>query len=178
MPPLKKVKTDKTASKDAKDALYARCLLEDPNKRFTTNDLLDLGVIRRNDRDLLIECTQTLLKEGLFQASDSAQGATFRVVKKEDAARYEQLANLWYKRSRPSTDGFHCRVGFRTSRRMRTLSTRRSRPQDWMEYGFGMSISARIYIRRWFYVALRALKIKDSSRVSRASNSQLVKCTC
>ena len=87
MPPLKKVKTDKTASKDAKDALYARCLLEGPNKRFTTNDLLDLGVIRRNDHDLLMECTQSLLKEGLFQASDSALGATFKVVKKEDAAR-------------------------------------------------------------------------------------------
>ncbi len=88
MPPKGKSKEDKAAIKQLKDALYARCAQEDPEKRFSTEDLLELGVIRRNDHEMLMQCTQVLLAEGLFQVSSTLDGALFQVIRKEDAARY------------------------------------------------------------------------------------------
>ncbi len=78
---------EKATLSQLKDALYARCAEEDPNKRFTTADLLALGVIPKGNNDTLIQCVQALLRERLFQVSDSAEGAAFKVVKREDAAR-------------------------------------------------------------------------------------------
>lgn len=68
------------------ETLYDRCAVE-PDHWYTTTDLLSMGVVPNNDRDLLLKCTLELLKQRLFLVSSAQDGAGFHVVTRADAAR-------------------------------------------------------------------------------------------
>ena len=70
-----------------KDALYARCSHDEVGKEFTTEELLNLGIIPREKHEILMQCTQRLLTERLFKVLRHGDGFVFTVVKREDAAR-------------------------------------------------------------------------------------------
>ena len=80
---------DATSSqKELKNALYARCANLPADRVFNQQDLFSLEVIPDNDLQLLLICTQQLTKEGLFKLMTKDGRACWKVVKKDDAAKY------------------------------------------------------------------------------------------
>ncbi|KAL8822997.1 MAG: hypothetical protein Q9191_006278 [Dirinaria sp. TL-2023a] len=78
--------------KELQNALYASCASQPADKIFDQHDLLALGVIPRDDLGLLLSCTRQLTKEGLLKVMTKDGVACWRVVKKEDAAKYKTLS--------------------------------------------------------------------------------------
>lgn len=86
------METDPVSSqKMLKNALYARCANLPADRIFSQNDLLSLEVIPNNDLDQLLSCTRQLTKEGLFKLMSRDGRACWKVVKRDDAAKYSQL---------------------------------------------------------------------------------------
>ncbi|KAI9790567.1 MAG: 34-kDa subunit of RNA polymerase III (C) [Piccolia ochrophora] len=81
----------KSSITELKNALYACCLQAAPDKLFAQEDLLDTGVIPRNDVNTLLECVQALLNEGHLKLLVRDNANVFKVVAKEDAQRYRSL---------------------------------------------------------------------------------------
>ena len=77
-----------SSQKELKNALYARCANLPADRVFNQQDLFSLEVIPDNDLQLLLICTQQLTKEGLFKLMTKDGRACWRVVKKDDAAKY------------------------------------------------------------------------------------------
>ena len=74
--------------KELRNALYARCANQPADRVFDQNDLLAFGIIPNDDLGQLLSCTRRLTQEGLFKLHTKDGGACWRVVKKEDAAKY------------------------------------------------------------------------------------------
>lgn len=79
-----------SSPKMLKNALYARCANLAADRIFNQNDLLSLEVIPNNDLDQLLSCTRQLTKEGLFKLMSRDGRACWKVVKRDDAAKYSQ----------------------------------------------------------------------------------------
>lgn len=77
-----------SSHKELKNALYARCANLPADRVFTQDDLFSLEVIPRNDLNLLLVCTKQLTKEGLFKLMTRDGRTCWKVVKKDDAAKY------------------------------------------------------------------------------------------
>lgn len=71
-----------------KDELYDACAEFYPESLVSMDDLLGLGIIPNNDASLLMGCNQALMGEGLFKTATLDGTLVFRVIKREDAARY------------------------------------------------------------------------------------------
>lgn len=79
-----------SSQKMLKNALYARCANLPVDTIFSQNDLLSLEVIPNNHLDQLLSCTRQLTKEGLFKLMSKDGRACWKVVKRDDAAKYSQ----------------------------------------------------------------------------------------
>ena len=77
-----------SSQKELTNALYARCANLPADRVFDQQDLFSLEVIPNNDLQQLLICTQQLTKEGLFKLMTKDGRACWRVVKKDDAAKY------------------------------------------------------------------------------------------
>ncbi len=77
-----------SSPKELKNALYARCASEDDGKVFFQSDLLSYNIIPENNVEKLLLYTQQLLKEGLFKLMTKDGKTCWRVVKRDDAAKY------------------------------------------------------------------------------------------
>ena len=77
--------------KELKNALYARCAIQPSDTIFYQHDLLDFGVIPNNDLGQLVSCTNKLAQEGLLKVLKKDDTICWRVVKKEDAAKYFRM---------------------------------------------------------------------------------------
>jgi len=77
--------------KELKNALYARCANQAAEKVFDQNDLFDFGIIPNNDLCQLLLCVKQLTQDGLFKVQKKNEAACWKVVKKEDAAKYNNI---------------------------------------------------------------------------------------
>lgn len=77
-----------SSQKELKNALYARCANLPAERVFNQQDLFSLEVIPNNDIHQLLICTQQLTKEGLFKLMTKDGRTCWKVVKKDDAAKY------------------------------------------------------------------------------------------
>lgn len=84
--------------KELKNALYARCANQPAERVFDQNDLFDFGIIPNNDLGQLLLCVKQLTQDGLFKVQKKDERACWKVVKKEDAARY----NVFHPPTPPS----------------------------------------------------------------------------
>jgi len=75
--------------KELKNALYARCANQAAEKLFDQNDLFEFGIIPNNDLGQLLLCVKQLTQDGLFKVQKKNEIACWKVVKKEDAAKYD-----------------------------------------------------------------------------------------
>ena len=75
---------------EIKNALYARCANLGADKVYTQRDLLAFQIIPNDDLNELHSCTRQLMKEGLFKLMKQDGRTCWKVVKKEDAAKYVQ----------------------------------------------------------------------------------------
>ena len=80
-----------SSPKELKNALYARCANLPADRVFNQQDLFSLEVIPNNDLQELLICTQQLTKEGLFKLMTRDGRTCWKVVKKDDAAKYTHL---------------------------------------------------------------------------------------
>lgn len=79
------------STNEIKNALYARCANLGAEKVYSQRDLLAFKIIPNDDLNELLSCTRQLTKEGLFKLMSKDGKACWKVVKKEDAAKYVQL---------------------------------------------------------------------------------------
>ena len=77
-----------SSPKELKNALYARCASEEDGKVFFQGDLLSYNIIPDNNVEKLLLYTQQLLNEGLFKLMTKDGKTCWRVVKRDDAAKY------------------------------------------------------------------------------------------
>ena len=77
-----------SSSEELYNALYASCASQPANKTYNQHDLLALNIIPDNDLNKLLLCTQLLTKNGLFKVMTKDGRPCWKVIKKEDAARY------------------------------------------------------------------------------------------
>lgn len=82
------IQISNSSAKEIKNALYARCANLPAEKVFTQADLQAFNVIPNDDVHQLLACTRQLTKEGLFKLMTKDGRACWKVVKKEDAAKY------------------------------------------------------------------------------------------
>ncbi len=75
--------------KELKNALYARCANQAAEKLFDQNDLFEFGIVPNNDLGQLLLCVKQLTQDGLFKVQKKNEIACWKVVKKEDAAKYD-----------------------------------------------------------------------------------------
>lgn len=73
---------------EIKNALYARCANLGAEKVYSQRDLLAFKIVPKDDLNELLSCTKQLTKEGLFKLMSKDGKACWKVVKKEDAAKY------------------------------------------------------------------------------------------
>lgn len=78
-----------SSPKELKNALYARCASLEEGKAFSQDDLLSFNIIPNNDIEQLLLYTKQLAKDGLFKLMAKDGKACWRVVKKDDAAKYD-----------------------------------------------------------------------------------------
>lgn len=76
------------SQKDLKNALYAHCASLATEKVFNQQDLISLKIIPNDDVNQLLSCTRQLTKDGLFKLMIKDGRPCWKVVKKEDAAKY------------------------------------------------------------------------------------------
>lgn len=74
--------------KGMKNALYARCASLPVERVFTQHDLISFKIIPDDDVNQLLSCTRQLTIEGLFKLMVKEGRPCWKVVKKEDAAKY------------------------------------------------------------------------------------------
>lgn len=74
---------------ELKNALYARCATQKADTLFDQNDLFEFGIIPNNDLGQLLVCVKQLTQDGLFKVQTKHGNACWKVVKKEDAAKYD-----------------------------------------------------------------------------------------
>ena len=77
-----------SSPKELKNALYARCASEDDGKVFFQSDLLSYNIIPDNNIEKLLLYAQQLLNEGLFKLMSKEGKTCWRVVRRDDAAKY------------------------------------------------------------------------------------------
>lgn len=85
------------STNETKNALYARCANLGAEKVYTQRDLLAFKIIPNDDLNQLLSCTRQLTKEGLFKLMTKDGRACWKVVKKEDAAKYSQPKCLGHR---------------------------------------------------------------------------------
>ena len=90
----------KAALEELCNALYASCATHSVDKLFSQDDLLSLNVIPDGDLPQLIDCLNALTNQGLFKLMNQDGRVLWKVVKREDAAKYDR----W----RSSTQIFVC----------------------------------------------------------------------
>lgn len=78
------------STNEIKNALYARCANLGAEKIYTQRDLLAFKIIPNDDLNELLSCTRQLTIDGLFKLMTKDGKACWKVVKKEDAAKYVQ----------------------------------------------------------------------------------------
>lgn len=76
------------STKELKHALYARCATQPADRVFAQQDLLAFDVIPDGDLKQLQACTTQLSKEGLLKMMTKDGKLCWKLVKKEDAAKY------------------------------------------------------------------------------------------
>jgi len=81
-----------SSPKELKNALYARCASLPADKAFNQQDLLAFNIIPNDDLNQLLSCATQLAKEGLFKLMTRDGKPCWKVVKKEDAAKYKTLS--------------------------------------------------------------------------------------
>ena len=77
-----------SSPKELKNALYARCATEADGKVFFQSDLLSYNIIPDGNVEKLLSYTQQLLNEGLFKLMSKDGKTCWRVVRRDDAAKY------------------------------------------------------------------------------------------
>ena len=77
-----------SSPKELYNALYASCASQAPNKIFSQEDLLSLNLIPRENLQDLTDCLNLLCRNGLFRVHNKGGAMCWKVVKKEDAAKY------------------------------------------------------------------------------------------
>ncbi|KAL9043477.1 MAG: hypothetical protein Q9214_003340 [Letrouitia sp. 1 TL-2023] len=77
---------------EMKNAIYARCAKQPAETIFSQSDILEMKIIPKNNLQLLLECTQRLTREGLFRLMTRRGRAVWKVVKREEAAKYKTLS--------------------------------------------------------------------------------------
>ena len=80
-----------SSTKELKHALYARCASQPADRVFTQQDLLAFDVTPNGDLKQLQACTTQLSKEGLLKMMTRDGKLCWKLVKKEDAAKYGRL---------------------------------------------------------------------------------------
>ena len=70
------------------NALYASCSTHPVDKLFSQDELLSFHVIPNGDLGQLTECLNNLTSQGLFKLMNKDGGVVWKIVKKEDAAKY------------------------------------------------------------------------------------------
>ena len=78
-----------SSPKELKNLLYARCASEEDGKVFFQDDLLSYDIVPNNDLEKLLSYTQQLLADGLFKLMQKDGKTCWRVVKRDDAAKYK-----------------------------------------------------------------------------------------
>ena len=85
------------STKELKHALYARCATQPADRVFTQQDLLAFDVIPDGDLKQLQACTTQLTKEGLLKLMTRDGKLCWKLVKKEDAAKYGHALAISYR---------------------------------------------------------------------------------
>ena len=80
-----------SSTKELKHALYARCASQSADRIFTQQDLLAFDVTPNGDLKQLQACTTQLSKEGLLKMMTRDGKLCWKLVKKEDAAKYGRI---------------------------------------------------------------------------------------
>ena len=81
-----------SSRKELKNALYARCATYPADTLFYQKDLLSFGIIPNNELGQLLSCARQLTQEGLLKLLKKDDVVCWRVVKKEDAAKYDSYS--------------------------------------------------------------------------------------
>jgi DNA-directed RNA polymerase III subunit RPC6 len=76
-----------TAS-DVRSAIYAACAAQNPEKFWFQEDFMNLGLVPNNDPSQLASHLNTLSGQGLVKNYQKDGRPCWKVVKKEDAERY------------------------------------------------------------------------------------------
>ena len=117
-----------SSPKELKNALYARCASEDDGKVFFQGDLLSYNIIPDNNVEKLLLYTQQLLNEGLFKLMSKDGKTCWRVVKRDDAAKY--ISCSWR-----CCLNAKLRLGTKVSLQMKLWSIHTSSPRGARGYG-------------------------------------------
>lgn len=130
--------------KELKHALYARCATQRADRVFTQQDLLAFDVIPDGDLKQLQACTTQLSKEGLLKMMTKDGKLCWKLVKKEDAAKYDCASPI---------PPIHILtglllVGTKRSVRKRPSSTLTWNPPREREYGLAQSERVLTSIRQ------------------------------
>lgn len=78
-----------SSPKELRNALYARCASQEEDKDFSQEDLLSFKIIPEDDLEKLLVCTKELTVGGLFKLRTVNGKTCWRVIKKDDAAKYD-----------------------------------------------------------------------------------------
>ncbi len=77
-----------SSPKELRNAIYARCAMEDEDHVFNQEQLLSFKLLPENTVEALIVHTNRLTKEGLLKLMTKDSRVCWKVVKKSDAAKY------------------------------------------------------------------------------------------
>lgn len=78
-----------SSPKELQNALYVRCASHgEENHVFSQEELMSFGIIPNNSLEKLLVFTKQLAKDGLLRLMQKDGRACWRVIKKDDAAKY------------------------------------------------------------------------------------------
>ncbi|MCJ1476218.1 34-kDa subunit of RNA polymerase III (C) [Lambiella insularis] len=80
-----------SSPKELANALYASCASQSADKTFNQEELLSLNIIPNNSLEQLVRCIDRLAKDGLLKIHTKEGKPCWKVVKKEDAKKYQNL---------------------------------------------------------------------------------------
>ncbi|KAI9830547.1 MAG: hypothetical protein M1819_005505 [Sarea resinae] len=74
-----------------KEAVYARCAQAPDENLFSQNDIFEMGIIPGKNANDLMRVMQGLIDDGLFKMLVQDGGVVWKLVKKEDAAKFKSF---------------------------------------------------------------------------------------
>lgn len=77
-----------SSPKELRNAIYARCAMEDEDHVFDQEELLSFKLLPENTVEALVVHTNRLAKEGLLKLMTKDNKVCWKIVKKSDAAKY------------------------------------------------------------------------------------------